>query len=108
MDNTLKAKDYFEMDLYTFLNLDVFGEIHKISDVETVILIDNEILKERQIKSAEGTYIGDVLFYVKKSDLKIKPKVNNPLKLDGEMYFISKVSDEDGLYEIVLGSNRSR
>lgn len=108
MDTIPKAKEYFKTDLDIFINLDEFGEIHRINDVDINILIDNEILKERQIKSAEGTYIGDVLFYVKKSDLKIKPRINDPLNLDGDIYFISKVSDEDGLYEIVLESNGAR
>ena len=101
-------KDYFKTDLSTFFNIDEFSEIHNISGKDIPIVIDNDLLKERQMKNASGIYSGDVLFYVKKSDFGDAPAIGEPVKFDGDNTMrVTDFQEEEEIYIITLGRNMS-
>lgn len=101
-------KEYFSSDLSTFFNFNEFAEKHKINNEDIPIIIDHELLKERQIKCAEGTYLGDVLFHVKKSDFGEAPAIGQPVKFDGDCTMrVTDFQEDMGIYIITLGSNMS-
>lgn len=103
-------RDFLSSDLKnTFFNPKEFAEKHIINDKEIEIIIDNDKLKDRQyqMKKAEGTYLGDVLFYAKKNDLPGKPVIGLHMKLDTKMYRVTEVNEDEEMYEITLGVNRS-
>lgn len=102
-------KEVIQEDLNnTFFDIDEFAEIHNIDGKDISIIIDHELLKERQAKYAEGTYLGDVLFHVKKSDFGEAPGINQPIKFDGDSTMrVTDFQEDMGIYIITLGSNRS-
>jgi hypothetical protein len=100
-------KEIVAQDQATFFNVDEFAEWHNVNDKEAAIIIDNDLLKERKSKYAEGTYLGSLLFYIKKEDLGYKPIFNEHMKFDKDIKFVTDVQDEDGCYIITLGENKS-
>lgn len=100
-------KDQLLIDSAEFINIDEFGENHNIDGANMPIVIDNDLLKERQVKSAEGTYLGDLLFYVKKSDFGEEPAVSQHIKFDGVLKFINECQSEMDMYIITIGENKS-
>ncbi len=94
-------KEYLSFDLDTFFK--EFAENHIINGDEIEIIIDNEILKERQAQ--KEIYEGDVLFYVRKTDFKEAPAIGQHIELDNNLYRVDSFNEEDGLYLITLGAN---
>ncbi|WP_088227791.1 hypothetical protein [Desulfosporosinus sp. FKB] len=96
-------KDYLASDLDIFFNLDELGEEHIIDDKLMTIVPDNEELKERKLKAAEGTYLGDLLFHVRKSEWGLKPSIKSQIiKFDGKKYHASDYQENDGVCTIIL------
>ena len=100
-------KDLLEQDYSAVFNSDEFGEMHSIDDKDIAIVIDNDLLKERKIKSAEGTYIGDLLFFVKKSDFGDQPAIGQVIKFDTKPMRVSDFQEDMGVYTITLEANMS-
>lgn len=100
-------KEILKQDEATFLNEDEFSDKHNIEGKDVVILIDNDLLKERKTKYAEGTYLGSLLFYIKKDDLGYRPAIGEHIKFDGEVKFVTDFQDDMGIYVITLGENMS-
>ena len=107
MTTSLKAKDYFKKDMNTFFNVNEHGDTHNIDGKDIVVIVDNETLKERQIKSAQGTFIGGVLFYVEKSKLERMPRVGRSMEFDNEAYIVADVTLDGDMYSITLEANMS-
>lgn len=95
-------KDYIEDDMSTFFNTNEFAETHNIDGIDMPIQIDNDLLKERQTKFAEGTYLGDVLFLVQKSDFGESPAREQIIKFDGEPMRVIDFQENIGIYTITL------
>ncbi|WP_297429306.1 hypothetical protein [Clostridium sp.] len=100
-------KDILKQDEATFFNEDEFSETHNIDDKDVVITIDNDLLKERQAKHAEGTYLGSLLFFIKKVDFGYEPAINQHVKFDGDTKFVTDFQDDMEVYIITLGENKS-
>lgn len=102
-------KDYLESDMMNTFFTD-FAEIHTVNNVEMVIVIDEDLVKERlsKIKSdIDGIYIADVLFHVRKSVYGEKPAIGEILNLDGDIYRVSDAQEDKGMYSISLVANDS-
>jgi hypothetical protein len=96
-------KDFLANDLNTFFNLEEFSEIHNIDGNDITIVPDDDLLKERQIKSAGGTYVGDLLFYVRKSDWGPRPAIGSQVvKFDQERYRVTDYQENSGVCTITL------
>lgn len=91
----------------TFFNENEFSEFHNIDGEDMLIQIDNDLLKERQAKFAEGTYLDEVLFIVKKSDFGEPYPIGKQIKYDGEFMRINDFQKESDVYIITLGANMS-
>lgn len=101
-------KDILEQDMAATFGMDEFSEMHNVNGENMPVVIDRELLKERQIKSAEGTYQGYLLFSVRVSDLGDEPAIGQPLSFDGDNTMrVTDCQEEMGLYVITLGSNMS-
>lgn len=95
-------KDFLRKDFETFFNVNEFSETHNIDGKDIDISIDDDELKERQAKFAEGTYIGSLLFYAKESDFEEMPVIEQRMKYDGELYEVADIQENHGVYTITL------
>lgn len=97
-------KEQIEEDIENiFFNADEFGAVHKINGIEYTIVVDNQTLLERQLKSGiENIFLGDILFFIKKCDLGYIPIVDDRINFDGLNYQVSKVTQNFGILEIIL------
>jgi hypothetical protein len=86
----------------TFFNVDEFGDFHNIDGKDILIVIDSDMLKSNKIKAASGTYLGDVLFYAQKSDFEEMPSIDQRMELDGEIYNINDIGEDNEMYKITL------
>lgn len=85
-----------------FFNIEEFGEIHTINEVEQKILIDNDELEKIKLKDNSGNFKGNILFYINKKDLDFTPKIQIFMNLDNKKYRVSDFSEDLGVYQIIL------
>lgn len=108
-----KFRDHLTADLKkTFFSLDELGELHNIDGVDRLIIVDNDLLRERSrlgifARIDEGVHQGDILYFIQKSDLAKRPVVGQPQKFDGKLHTVFSVGEDEGMYEITLGANFS-
>lgn len=99
----MNFKEVLEDDLSTvFFSLDEFAEIHNVNGRDISIVIDDNKLKENKMKVGEGTYVGDVLFYTKKSNFDDKPVKTERMLFDSEIYRVSDIEEDMEMYIITL------
>ncbi|MBJ6362103.1 hypothetical protein ACFOQM_12455 [Paenibacillus sp. GCM10012307] len=117
----MSFKDWIAQDnLRVFINPDEFGEPKMIDGVELSVVIDNDLINERNSLSAygmnnvtaEGVYLSTITFFVRQSDLGYVPKEGERMQYGdvdkkGYSYMIAKVSGADGILEITLEGNQS-
>lgn len=108
-----RLKDYLESDLDVFFNPDEVGEFHNIDGEDILVIIDNDLIEERQKNAQQnfndptGIYKADVLFAVKKTDFGEKPAVGENIMFDNRLYQVSDTEDEGNTYIITMVANRS-
>ena len=107
-------KDILAKDIDTFLNLKEFSEVHSINGVFLNCLIDDGVLRDNKAgskddayseKYRDGTYYGYETLYVKISDFGKAPTPGALLRIDDEKYFVGKVKEQIGIYEIEIKKN---
>lgn len=107
----MSFKDVLQKDIkQVFLNFEEFGEMHTIFGQETLIIIDENELTEREkrIRRNEGElHRKQLLFYVAAEDFGPLPDPGRVLNLDGKRYEITEAENEDGIYSISLGAVKS-
>jgi hypothetical protein len=110
----MALKDYFGLDMQTFFNTDEFAETHIVNGTEMDIVLDEDLLKERQANKTDtegryisGIYNADVLFHVQKSIYGDSPAVGEIVDLDGEIYRVADVQEDANIYSISLAANDS-
>ncbi|OLN21406.1 hypothetical protein BTO30_14900 [Domibacillus antri] len=104
----MNFKEQLQQDLKIFLNTAEFADIHTIDGVATPALIDTDLLRERSDNEhADGVFFSRIVLFVETSVLGYQPIVGNSLNVDGDLYFVLKCADVDGLYRIELGANES-
>lgn len=102
-------KDYLEADLTNIFFTD-FAETHTVDGEEMEIVMDEDLIRKRitKIKSdIEGIYVADVLFHVRKSEFGERPAFGQIINLDGEIYRVSDIQEDKGVYSISLVANES-
>jgi len=104
-------KDLYRADVHNvFLNTDEFSDTHNINGTDMPVQIDSieQIEREkRQNQNMDGVYVQQKLVYVAASDFGPLPKQGALFKLDGRTYRVEDAIDEDGVYSITIGANRS-
>lgn len=105
-------KDIIKNDIdTTFLNEDEFAEKHVVDGKEMTIIIDNNEMLEREKRYKEqiekGTYVKQILFYVKAGEFGRLPRIGRLLNLDGKNYIVTDAIREGAMYSISLEANKS-
>ncbi|MGO4890295.1 hypothetical protein ACJ2A9_21310 [Anaerobacillus sp. MEB173] len=96
-----KLRDYFFSDLNTFINEDEFATEAIIEDEIVSVVIDNDKLAERQLNNhAEGLHTEELLFHVSKISLTFYPRPDNRVRVDGSLWNITDVQEDEGLFTI--------
>ena len=100
-------KEMVKKDMETIMNIDEFATIHAVDGVEVPIIIDNSKLQENKAKSqySDGINTGEILFFVKVSDLKFHPAIDQHIVFDKDEYRVVSVDELGLLYEITLRGN---
>lgn len=94
-----------------FMNAEEFADIHIVDGKRMTVLIDdNEIIeREKKMKSnMDGVFVKQKLIYVKPEEFGAIPAVGRAIMLDGKPYRVLDATDEDGLYAILMESNRTK
>lgn len=105
-------KDIIKNDIdTTFLNEDEFAEKHVVDGKEMTIIVDNNEMLEREKRYKEqlekGTFVKQMLIYVKASEFGRLPRIGRLLNLDGKNYTVTDAIREGAMYSISLEANKS-
>ena len=102
-------KEQLKQDMAVFLNLDELAETHKIQGIPVTVVIDNDELMQRSDKV--GISLGEILIFIQDDEWRkvqgSHPTQGQDLSFDGKHFIVQEWNIDDGLYEIVLGQNRS-
>lgn len=106
-------KDFVAADIGTFLNPEEFGEMHDVNGTGMLVVIDNDLLKDRPRQPAEayyatsGVYVAEKVIFIRESDLGYTPVIGQRLTLDGHLYLVADCNSQMGVLEITLAANES-
>lgn len=99
----MNFKDQLKMDLAVFINPTEFAEEVDIDGQKVNVIIDNDTLKEHQLKKGgEGLVENGLLFHVKKSNMPFIPRPEQRLKFNESHCQIVDVQEDEGMYTITL------
>ena len=102
----MSFRDMVEADIKaTFLDVDTFGEMHRVEGREIPIVIDNDELVKRQGGNDLAVAESNTLFYAHADDLPPRRSPGHSLNVDGRECIIDAWQVEDGLTTIVLREN---
>lgn len=100
-------KGMVQRDRALFLNLDEYGEIHRVEGHEIPIIIDDDALKERQGGAALSIAESSLLIYAAPEDLPPRRESGASLNIDGREYLVDDWSEDMGIATIALSQNRT-
>lgn len=86
-----------------FLNIDEFGEEHKVEGRTITVVLDDNALKERQGGQELGVAESSLMLYAAVEDLPIRRPAGEGLNIDGREYIINDWSEDMGIATIALG-----
>lgn len=97
-----------------FLDDDIFAEEHTINGQKMKAVISNDTMKESGghweggVRQSFGTqiYTTSKKLYVKAGDFGKKPKIGNPIQVDGADLTIQNFDEQKGLYVITIDRRR--
>lgn len=105
-------KDFLEKDIReVFFNADEFAELHNVNGHEMRVIVEGDTSSRPQRGSLERSPIAEGVFktaltvFILKVDLPVTPVVGEMFRLDGALYFVTRVTDSLGLLEIGLEAN---
>lgn len=102
----MNFKDIVSEDIdNVFFNMDELGQSHIIDGQSVNCIVDNDRLIERSKKEFDGIYVGELLMYIKKSDLGRKLTQDMPLIVDNQQMYIFSLREDAGVYEIIFNRN---
>lgn len=99
-------KDFMKDDLNVFINGDEFAEAVNIDGVDHIVVIDEDLLKERTKEEYLGITTGMVLYYIPVSAFSQKPSVGDSQMFNYQYYLVEDINENGGMYEITLSQNR--
>lgn len=97
-------KDFLNQDITNvFVNRNEFAENVVIDGKEFSVVIDNDILVEKNLKNGgEGLITDKLLFHVKNDDMPFVPSPGQGMLFNDTYYFIADVTESLGMYSITL------
>ena len=87
----------------TFLNLEEFGEEHKVEGKTITAVIDENALKERQGGQELSVAESSLLLYATVEDLPARRPAGEGLNVDGREYIVNDWSEDMGIATVALG-----
>lgn len=104
-----RFKDAVQNDIKaTFLNLDEFGEWHRLNGETVQCVIDRNLTQdlsgERAMSGIIGVFSNLLTIYVDGSDI-TAPVEGEILHVDGSLHLVKSVSEEGGMLVIVAEAN---
>ena len=87
-----------------FLNADEFSDYHDIDGERVLCQIDSDVTGPAKA-DLEGVFVNTVVVYVASLDLVRRPVEGQPISIDGRLFFVANVSDEQGILAITCGAN---
>lgn len=98
-----RFKRFVSLDVKrVFINSDEFAEEHILNGERVSCVIDKEISQDAK---NIGVFLNAVTIYVEKADLEEAPVEGELIELDGNVYVVRSVSDEDAVLVIVAEAN---
>lgn len=88
-----------------FLDLDFFGEEHRIEGRTIPIMLDSDELKERQGGQDLAVAESATLFYARTEDLPPRRSPGSVLNVDGRECIIDAWAEDMGIATVVLREN---
>ncbi|MEH7122107.1 hypothetical protein V7127_02560 [Bacillus sp. JJ1773] len=99
----MNFKDQLKKDLSVFINPNEFAEEVDIDGTKVSVIIDNDKLKEHQLKmGGEGLVENGLLFHVKKGDMPFIPRPEQRMNFKESLCYIVDVQEDEGVYTITL------
>lgn len=89
--------------LNTFLNLNEFGEEHRVEGKTITAMLDDDTLRERQGGQELGVAESSLLLFAAVEDLPPKRPAGEGLNVDGREYIINDWREDMGIATIALG-----
>ena len=107
-----RFKDQVAADIkQVFINPLEFAEPHNINGIDMMVVIDKDVLNERlsvtNTQYVEGVFKDEMLLYIDAKDMPRKPVIGEILRLDGEIYLVSDVAANMGVYEVTIEANEA-
>lgn len=101
MSNTLKELIASDINL-VYMQLDDFGEIHKVEGEEIVIVIDNDTLASMKNGNILDVAESDMLFFARTEDLLGKKAPGSAINIDGRECTVDLWTENLGITQITL------
>ncbi|MGO4540370.1 hypothetical protein [Paenibacillus sp. 2TAB19] len=98
-------KDFVRDDVGTFVNLNEFADMHTVDGREVRVLIDDYTEDEHPLSYAEGVSVVQKKAFFIAADFTFRPREGIFMMIDGKSYLVRRVSDEMGLYVVLLEAN---
>lgn len=89
-----------------FFNTDEFSDEVIIDDQQCIVQIDSDRLLKRAGNEYGGITTGLILYFIPIAEYPGTPKVGYTQIFNNRLHFIDSVSDNHGVYEIVINQNR--
>jgi len=108
----MSFKDMVQQDRGIFLNIDEFGEVHRVEGQNITVVIDDNTLRERQggaeVGVAEvGVAESSLLLFAYVEDLPPRREAGESINVDGREYIVDDWSEDMGIAQVALGQNRT-
>lgn len=100
-------KDQLAKDLDVFLNIDEFGEEHRIGDIAVLCVIDSVGAKPSGNFDSAAMFEDAFMLYAKSAELNIIPRsIGSAVNIDGAEFIIENWNDEAGISSLTLTRKR--
>lgn len=103
----MSFKDMVQKDRGIFLNIDEFGEVHKVEGKNITVVIDDNRLRERQGGAEVGVAESSLLLFAYSEDLPPRREAGESINVDGREYIVDDWSEDMGVAQIALGQSRT-
>ncbi|MBA2943208.1 hypothetical protein HZF08_33600 [Paenibacillus sp. CGMCC 1.16610] len=101
-----KLKDYFAIDVSTFLNPDEFAQVFNIDGVDIWAVQDIDSTNKHPFGYADGVSLFQMALYVDSTEIGYKPTQGQVMMINDERYTLESIIEEEGLYVLKLEANR--
>ena len=103
----MSFKDMVQQDRGIFLNIDEFGEVHRVEGQNITVVIDDNTLRERQGGAEVGVAESSLMLFAYVEDLPPRREAGESINVDGREYIVDDWSEDMGIAQVALGQNRT-